>query len=114
MSEVSLRGSDKANQIDFSSAQKTKEQWLHEGSILYRENRYHELLTACEWAIQMDENYARAHLAKGLVLIGLRLYEEAIGALQQAASINPQNASIYLALGSAFFKGFSKIKISEK
>jgi cytochrome c-type biogenesis protein CcmH/NrfG len=37
------------------------------------------------------------------VLIGLRLYEDAVGALQQATRINPGDVSIYLALGSAFF-----------
>src|SRR5258708_18646852 len=89
---------------DSDSSQKTKEQWLNEGSIHYRAKRYSEALITCERAIKIDKNFVRAHFAKGLVLIGLKRYEEATEALKQAAQLNPKNARLCLAIGNALYE----------
>src|SRR5260370_6114675 len=87
---------------DSDSSQKTKEQWLNEGSIHYRAKRYSEALITCERAIKIDKNFVRAHFAKGLLLIGLKRYEEATEALKQAAQLNPNNSRLYLPIANPF------------
>src|SRR5260370_1086781 len=94
---------------DSDSSQKTKEQWLNEGSIHYRAKRYSEALITCERAIKIDKNFVRAHFAKGLVLIALKRYEEATEALKQAAQLNVMKKLVLL-----FVKQFGSTTAKQK
>ena len=91
------------NKSSSDDLQKTKEQWIDESSVHYEAKRFHEMLKACEQAIYIDISYSRAHFAKGLALIGLKLYEKATVALKHATQLDPQNANIYLAMANVLF-----------
>ena len=76
------------------TSQKSKELYLSEGIAFYEARQYQLALTACEQAIQLDSNYARAFHGKGLALIGLGRYAEAILAYQQSIRLHPQTSGL--------------------
>lgn len=61
----------------------------------YNAKRYKECLDACERAIRLDSNCARAYHGKGLALARQKKYEEALIAYQKASNLAPQNAKIH-------------------
>ncbi len=77
-------------------------QWLNKAIKHYKDKNYDLTLIACERAIKLDQKCARAHHGKGLALIGLKLYKEALDALEKALQINPNNAKIYTDLSQAY------------
>ncbi len=70
-----------------SITQKTKEQWLDEGTALYNLKRYDEALAAYEQAIRLDPNYAFAYYGKGLALDKLGQSKEARQAYDKARQL---------------------------
>src|SRR5437763_6907845 len=82
---------------------KTKEQWVEEGISYYKAHRYQEALIACEYAIQLNPTYARAHHGKGLILSKMKEYKEAREAYKQAWKFAPDNAKIYLDMGELLY-----------
>jgi tetratricopeptide (TPR) repeat protein len=78
-----------------SVPQKTKEQWLNEGTALYNLKRYDEAIAAYEQAIRLGPNYASAYYGKGLALYNLKHYDEAIAAYEQAIRLDPNYAFAY-------------------
>jgi tetratricopeptide (TPR) repeat protein len=78
-----------------------KEQWLNEGSVLINLKRYEEALAACEQAIRLDPNDARAYTGKGLALRNLKRHEEALVAYDQAIRLDPTNTDAYTGKGLA-------------
>src|SRR5437660_7478247 len=56
---------------EVGNSQKSKEQYLSEGIAYYKVKQYQLAIEACEQAIQLDCNYARAFHGKGLALAGL-------------------------------------------
>ena len=55
---------------------------------------YVDALNACDAAILTDENFAPAYINAAHCLAALKHEEEAVYALQQAFSIEPENAEL--------------------
>jgi serine/threonine protein kinase len=83
--------------------QKTKEQFLEEGIILYKLGRHAEALTAYEQALHLDPNFIDAYVGKGNTLYSLGRYVEALVAFEQAIHLAPNNAAIYNNKGSVLY-----------
>jgi tetratricopeptide (TPR) repeat protein len=77
------------------NSQKGKEDWLHEALNHYAVEHYEETLVACEQALLLDTKYARAHHGKGLALMSLGRYEEAVTSLNQTLRLTDRYASPY-------------------
>jgi tetratricopeptide (TPR) repeat protein len=77
------------------ASQKTIEQWYEEGKRLYDLMQYEEALAACEQAIRLDPNSARAYNNKGIALRNLKRYEDALKAYEQAIRLDPNLAAAY-------------------
>ena len=64
------------------------------GSTLYTLGRYVDALNACDAAILTDEEFAPAYINVAHCLVALKHEEEAVYALQQAFSIEPNDANL--------------------
>lgn len=93
----------KASRYIASSTPKTKERWLKEALESFSTQRYEDTLKACEQAIRLDCNYARAWVGKGLSLSKLGFYEEALLAFEYAIHLDPDNAKAYNGKGSTLY-----------
>ncbi len=85
------------------TTQKTTEQWLNEGNILYRAKRYDKALDAYEHAIQLDPNLADAYYYKGYTLTNLNRYQEALDAYERAIQLAPNDAVAYNGKGYVLY-----------
>jgi tetratricopeptide (TPR) repeat protein len=74
---------------------KTKEQWLQEGINHYLAEDYTNSLRACELAILIDANYARAYYGKGLTLRRYNNDQEALLAFERAIELDPTYLKAY-------------------
>ncbi len=83
--------------------QKTKEQFLEKGIILYKLGRHAEALTAYEQALHLDPNFIDAYVGKGNTLYSLGRYVEALVAFEQAIDLAPNTAAIYNNKGSVLY-----------
>jgi tetratricopeptide (TPR) repeat protein len=90
--------------------QKSKEQWLKEGSLLLNLKRYAEALAAYEQAIRLDPNHAAAYREKGYALSRLKRYAEALAAYEQAIRLDPNDAVAYANKGGVL----SNLKLCEE
>jgi tetratricopeptide (TPR) repeat protein len=63
--------------------------------VLCSLNRYREALIACDRAIRLDPDLARAYNNKSVALCGLKRYGEAVGVSEQAILIDPNLAVAY-------------------
>jgi len=93
----------KASRYIANSPPKTKEQWLKEALESFSTKRYEDTLKACEQAIRLDCNYARAWVGKGLSLSKLGFYEEALLAFEHAIHLDPDNTKAYKGKGSTLY-----------
>jgi len=64
------------------------------GSTLYSLGRYVDALNACDAAILTDENFAPAYINVAHCLAALKHEDEAVYALQQAFSLEPENVEL--------------------
>jgi len=64
------------------------------GSTLFTLGRYVDALNACDAAILTDEDFAPAYINVAHCLVALKHEEEAVYALQQAFSLEPENAEL--------------------
>lgn len=64
------------------------------GSTLYSLGRYVDALNACDAAILTDEDFAPSYINVAHCLVALKHEEEAVYALQQAFSLEPENAEL--------------------
>src|ERR1700730_13796917 len=83
--------------------QKTKEQWLDEGTHFYNSGRCQDALVAYERAIQIDPHFADAYDGKGDALCCLNRYQEAILAYERAIQLHPSYAHAYEGKGNALY-----------
>src|ERR1700736_6109962 len=83
--------------------QKTKEQWLDEGTQFYNSGRCQDALVAYERAIQLDPHFADAYDGKGDALCCLNRYQEAILAYERAIQLHPSYAHAYEGKGNALY-----------
>lgn len=70
-----------------SKFRKTKEQWIEKAIVRYKARHYKDALRACNNAIQLDPNYARAYYGKGLILTRLEIYDEALASYEKARQL---------------------------
>ncbi len=56
-------------------------------------------------AIEIDPKLADAHRWLGLSLLSIAQYDDAIAAIREAARLEPDDASVYLSLGRAYWVG---------
>jgi len=89
---------------EVGNSQKSKEQYLSEGIAYDKAKQYQLALEACEQAIQLDCNYARAFHGKGLALAGLGRNAEVVKAYQQAIRLDPRNTRVYIDLGKVLYQ----------
>src|SRR5260370_114799 len=103
-------GSDSINRYgDISHlSQKTKEQWLTEGTAHYQVQRYEEALEAYTNVLLLDPSLADVYNRKGFVLLKLRRSEEAFDAFSKARATyefrihqHPTDAEAYRIKGHA-------------
>ena len=80
--------------------QKSAQQWLNEGDVLYDLRRYQEALAAYEQAIHLDPNDAVAYMNKGYALHDLERYQEALAAYEQAIHLDSNDAIAYYSKGN--------------
>lgn len=64
-----------------------------EGTVLFKQKKYHEALEYYEASIKKDKNYPQPYNGKGNVLNSLRRYEEAIPYFDKALEIDPHYRS---------------------
>jgi tetratricopeptide (TPR) repeat protein len=57
--------------------------------------QYDKALEYCDEAIKLDSNYVFPHLNKGLYLMGLKKYQEAIPEYEKAIKMDPDNPKSY-------------------
>ncbi len=79
---------------------KTKEQWFQEGINHYHAKYYTKSLLACEQAIQLDANHARAYYGKGLSLRRVGNDQEALVAFDQAIQLDAAYMKAYFGIGN--------------
>ncbi|HEY6285865.1 MAG TPA: tetratricopeptide repeat protein, partial [Ktedonobacteraceae bacterium] len=87
-----------------SAFSKTKEQWLQEGINHYLAEDYTNSLLACEQAIQLDANYARAYYGKGLTLRRCSKDQEALLAFEHAIELDAAYSKAYYGKGNILYK----------
>lgn len=80
--------------------EKTKEQYLDDGTRLYQSGRYAEALAAYTQALLLDSSYAEAYLGQGNALYYLERPKEALEAFEQAIHFEPRVAIFYNNKGS--------------
>ncbi len=85
---------------------KTKEEWCAEGWHFYQNGEYQQALAAFDAALQLDPNYALAHLGRGNALYYLRRYDEALSAYEQVIRLDrpPNVASAYHGKGNVLLQ----------
>jgi len=85
---------------------KTKEQWLQEGINHYLAEDYTNSLRACELAILIDANYARAYYGKGLTLRRYNNDQEALLAFDRAIQLDAAYMKAYYGIGNILYKDY--------
>lgn len=78
-----------------------KDQWLAEGDIHYKADRYLEALSCAEQACKLDPTYARAYNRKGNALYRLNRYAEALAAQMKAIEYDSTYGEAYNGKGHA-------------
>ncbi|MBV9690740.1 MAG: protein kinase [Ktedonobacteraceae bacterium] len=82
----------------------SKEQWLEKGDSHCKVRQYTDALAAYERVLQLDAEYARAHVGKGNVLLRQGQCQEAIVAYNRALDIDLENADIWSSKGEALYR----------
>jgi tetratricopeptide (TPR) repeat protein len=82
---------------------RTREQWLDEGITYRRTKHYEKALVACERALRLDRNYARAHRNKGDTLYELERYTEAVNAYTLALDLDPTSARTHQNMANTLY-----------
>jgi len=82
--------------------QKTKEQWLDDGTSHYNAKEYQKALTDYDRAIQLDPQDADAYYNRGLVYYNLKEYQKAIADYDRALQLNPQHVGAYYNRGLVY------------
>lgn len=75
---------------------KTIRHYLREAIDYYKLGQYDEALIACENAILLDPQFARAYHGKGLILVKQEKYNEAFESYQRAYQLDPRNAKLII------------------
>ncbi len=78
-------------------SQKTKEQWIDEGNLLFELKRYEEALLTYEQALHLDPTSAEASNGKAISLVFLNREEEALAAYEQVIRLDDDPFYSYLA-----------------
>lgn len=68
----------------------TAQDYLKQGEIFQREQRYPEAIAACQKALQLQPNFYEAWFALGCLYNLVQCYPEALAAYDKAIEINPQ------------------------
>ena len=88
-------------------SQKTLAEWLNEGKIHFRGERYEEALFALDQATHLDSNNVQAYRLIGKVLEKLKRPWEALAAYQQAIRLNPKFMDAYIFIGNIYLHNFN-------
>ena len=83
--------------------QKTKEDWLEEGYVLFNKRQYEDALAAFDQACNLDSSFADAHEGRGTALFSLGRMEEALEAYARAIQLNPSYAAAFSGKGNILF-----------
>lgn len=71
------------------------------GELARRDEKCEDALPQFSEAIKSDSSFAEAYLGKGLCLVSLRRYEEAIPSLRSAERLTPGNPEVHHTLATA-------------
>jgi tetratricopeptide (TPR) repeat protein len=71
------------------------------GELARREEKCDEAIPLFSEAVKLDANFAEAYLGKGLCLVTLKKYEEAIPPLRSAERLTPGNPEVHHTLATA-------------
>jgi len=80
----------------------TKDEYFGNGLGLYGKDDYEGALGELARAVELDPQFADAHLAMGHALHKLKRMPEAVEAIKKAIAINPQEALYYTSLSTVF------------
>ena len=98
------------NRETSSVPEKTKEQWLEEGTNHFNAKEYQKALDDYDRAYQLDQQYAQAIYGRGLAYYNLKEYQKAIADYDRAIQLDPQYTYAYYNRGLAY----SNLKEYEK
>jgi tetratricopeptide (TPR) repeat protein len=73
-------------------------------SVYYQQRQFDAALEAADKAVMLNENYASALKNKGLTLIALNKYEDAVGVLRTLNKLTPQDAHVEAMLGRSYWQ----------
>jgi tetratricopeptide (TPR) repeat protein len=71
------------------------------GELARRDDKCDEAIPQFSEAVKLDANFAEAYLGKGLCLVTLKKYEDAIPPLRLAERLTPGNPEVHNTLGTA-------------
>jgi tetratricopeptide (TPR) repeat protein len=91
----------KADEIS-TSFPEAKEQFLKGLTYLSQYGRYNESLIYFDKAIDIDQHFYEAWVAKGVAFHNMKLYNESITCYDKALDLNPRNAEIWHLKGVTF------------
>ncbi len=80
----------------------TKDEYFGNGLGLYGKDDYEGALGELARAVELDPQFADAHLAMGHAFHKLKRMPEAVEAIKKAIAINPQEALYYTSLSTVF------------
>ena len=86
-----------------SHLSKSARQFIEDAIRHYKERRYHEALEAFDYAIQLDPASVRALHGRGIVLVQIKEYNNAIKSFEQASKLAPNVAQIYADMAEVFY-----------
>ena len=89
-------------------------QTYQEGQELFQKRRYQDAITAFEEAVKIDGKNAQAYQAIGITYQKLRNWKKAIKAHQMAATVKPDYAAAYYAVGEVQFQRLRDYEAAEK
>ena len=77
---------------------------LNLGRDLYRKDQLDDARTCFSKAIELDPDFAIAHIRLGFVLLGLGHVEESIASVRRAIELEPDCGMIYVVLAIVLYK----------
>jgi tetratricopeptide (TPR) repeat protein len=84
--------------------QKTREDWLEEGYVLFNKRQVEDALAAFDQACRLDPSFADAHEGRGTALFSLGRMGEALEAYERAIQLNPSYAAAFCGKGNIFYE----------
>ncbi|MCA1917455.1 lipopolysaccharide assembly protein LapB, partial [Methanospirillum hungatei] len=87
-----------------SFAEDSADEWYEQGNAYFNESKYDEALEAYDKALQLNQNFTSAWIAKGITHQKLGEDELALDTLKTVIEIDPEDANGWFVFGSLYFE----------